>query len=30
MGLSYHPDEGVRIHRGHLIHPSKEEDEYFD
>lgn len=30
MGLSYHPDEGVRIHRDLLKQKPKEYDEYFD
>ena len=30
MGLSYHADEGVRIHRDRLKQPPKDDDEYFD
>ncbi len=30
MGLSYHADEGVRIHRDRLKQPPQEDDEYFD
>lgn len=30
MGLSYHADEGVRIHRDRLKQPPQEGDEYFD
>lgn len=29
-GLSYHPDEGVRIHRDRLKQPPQEDDESFD
>ncbi|MCS7049188.1 MAG: CRISPR-associated helicase Cas3' [Verrucomicrobiae bacterium] len=30
MGLSYHPDEGVLIHRDRRTRPPQEDDEYFD
>lgn len=30
MGLSYHPDEGVRVHADRIKHPPREDDEYFD
>jgi hypothetical protein len=30
MRLSYHPDEGVRIHRDRLKQPPQEDDESYD
>ncbi len=30
LGLSYHPDEGVRIHRERITRSPQEDDEYFD